>query len=619
MIRFLAVLLALSALAAAAGAQPRVLDLREEEPDARVFAPSAGDFLTTRNLRGGSAHGSDGLAAGDLDGDGLGDLIAGATEHDPFGAEPPTGPGRVEILRGPLGEGSARDLAASPAELTILGPRLGDAFGATVLAADLNGDGALDLVASARNGAGPDGSRPGAGAVHVLFGPLTFGAPRDLALSPAEVVVHGAAGSGFQAGDELGLALAVGDLNGDGRADLAMGAPYQDGVGVVHVLFGPLSAGTVLDLASDSADFTLRGRGGRLGLHVAIGDLDGDGLDDLAASAPFAPRPGPGGAANSGEVAVLLGPLPTGGSRDLALSPADLLLLGEAGTQLGHGLAAGDLSSDGAADLALGRGEGLEAVRVFFGPLPAGPVVDLELAAPDLLVMQPSWGVHFGEWTVKIADASGDGRPDLLAGSHWAAGPDGLRDRAGAAFLIAGPLGPGLRDLQVEPAELIVHGALGAGDYISGSLAIPCGLQGDGLGLVLAAGDVSGDGAADLLLGRADACGPDFDRRWSGEALVVFGEGGCSDLEGLRRRALELELRTEGWRRSILAKLDAAAAALERGDSEVAASVLCALLHELHAQAGGRLEAGAARDYADCVRRFRESLEPSRPCPERDW
>ena len=82
-------------------------------------------------------------------------------------------------------------------------------------------------------------------------------------------------------------------------------------------------------------------------------------------------------------------------------------------------------------------------------------------------------------------------------------------------------------------------------------------------------GDITDDGALDALFGRADACGPELDRPHAGELIAIYGEATCANLEALRLRAEQLDVSVEGWRSSLLSKLDSAAA-LDDAQKELA-------------------------------------------------
>ena len=158
----------------------------------------------------------------------------------------------------------------------------GAAASAAALRADFNGDGAADLAIAAPL---EDTSR---GVVHVLYGSAS-----GLVAAGSQLWSQdspGIAGAGEQ-GDEFGSALAAGDFNGDGRADLAVGAQGENGFrGVVHVLYG--SAAGLVAVGSqlwsqDSPGVAGVAEGGdRFGFVLAAGDFTGDGAADLAIGAP---------------------------------------------------------------------------------------------------------------------------------------------------------------------------------------------------------------------------------------------------------------------------------------------------------------------------------------------
>jgi hypothetical protein len=167
----------------------------------------------------------------------------------------------------------------------------GDEFGAALAAADFDGDGYDDLAVGVP---GEDvGALADAGGVNVLYGSaagLTDAAAQYFDQDSA--AVPGAA----EASDRFGAALAAGDFSGNGRADLAIGVPMEafggvGNAGYVDVLFG--SASGLLTVGSQGfAENSLPAPGSlnesaRFGLAMTTMDLDGDGILDLVAAAPY--------------------------------------------------------------------------------------------------------------------------------------------------------------------------------------------------------------------------------------------------------------------------------------------------------------------------------------------
>jgi hypothetical protein len=226
------------------------------------------------------------------------------------------------------------------------------------LRADFNHDGFADLAV------GVPQDQPGglAGAVNVLYGSAS-----GLSGSGSQYFTQNTPGvaSSAETPDTFGAALAAGDFDHDGFADLAVGAPGE-GVGditfagAVNVLYG--SAGGLSGSGSGSQYFTQNTSGvassaennDRLGFSLAAGDFNHDGFADLAVGAPFE---GLGSIIDAGAVILLYGladglsgasgPLLTQDTLGVANSA-------EAEDHFGYALAAGDFDQDGFADLAVG-------------------------------------------------------------------------------------------------------------------------------------------------------------------------------------------------------------------------------------------------------------------------
>ncbi len=271
-----------------------------------------------------------GLTVTDVSGDGVDDILVGAPS-----ASTTTDAGSAYLVHGPVT--SSDELTAAGIELT--GEASGDRFGGyDTVAADFDGDGVIDIAVSAY---GVDTGAEDAGAAYLFLGRLT-GA---ISASSADAKL-----TGDDAGDWAGWSLAAGDVDGDGRANLLVGAPYDDTSGTdagSTYSFLAVPSGTV---TLGRADVQLTGSGPSelAGYNVAAGDVDGDGVDDSLVSGL-----GSGADLSAGVVHLVLGPL-AGGAYDLA--GADGILVGEnpEDTAGFWGLAAGDLDDDGFADIMLG-------------------------------------------------------------------------------------------------------------------------------------------------------------------------------------------------------------------------------------------------------------------------
>ncbi|MBI2565797.1 MAG: FG-GAP repeat protein [Candidatus Schekmanbacteria bacterium] len=276
----------------------------------------------------GAAFGSSVAGAGDVNGDGYGDVIVGAGAYDEDFADE----GRVHVYLG-----SATGLSVVPAWVAY-GGQSGAGFGFAVAGAgDVNGDGYSDVVIAARYHDGDDTDEGRAYLFH--------GAAGGLSLTP------GWTADGGQTGADFGYSVAgAGDVNGDGFADVAIGSPGfsgqwspEMGKGRVYVYHGAAAG-----LASDPAWFT---EGDQMlplfgGSVSGAGDVNGDGYADLVVGAPQYDNEHE----DEGRALVFLGS--ASGMSDQAAWKTES---DQDGAKLGYSVAsAGDVNSDGFADLIVG-------------------------------------------------------------------------------------------------------------------------------------------------------------------------------------------------------------------------------------------------------------------------
>jgi hypothetical protein len=377
------------------------------------FVGEAGDHLG-RSVAG----------AGDVDRDGVPDVIIGAPEADPAGH---AGAGSALVFSGRNGALLRR----------FNGAATYDELGFSVAGAgDVNRDGLGDVVVGARWADGA--ARSDAGSVSLFSGadgalPWRFG--------------------GAAAGDNLGFSVAgAGDVNGDGTPDPIAGAPFADPG-------GRSDAGSVFVFSGANGALLRRfdgiGAGDWLGWSVAgAGDVNRDGRDDLIAGAPWAD---PGGQTEAGSAFVFSGVDGTALLRFDGASARDWLGFSVAGV--------GDVTADGRADLVVGAPMASPGGRAGAG---AATVFSGANGAVLFRFVGTQQYEHLGERVAGVGDVDGDCASDVIVGAPDASGG------AGSALIFSGRDGSLVRRFD---------GATGgtAPDAFGGAVAGVGDVNGDGL------------------------------------------------------------------------------------------------------------------------------------------
>ncbi len=467
----------------------------------------ARDDATADNARFGED-----LLMGDVNGDGLADLIATRYLHD-GAAGTNTGAIYVRYGRGfPEGPAGAITGVEAGADWIREGATSGALMGQAASLFDVNGDGQMDLLSGDSLARGEDTSVDRPGVVRIYFGGEDLPSPPDLEYP------------GPQARARFGLGVGgIGDLDGDGLSELLVFSPYYDLSEAARDDVGALwlqpSGRPVVDGPDDQLVLPRRLSGQLVGLDVAwVGDLNGDGFPELAVASPRSDVAGLG--VNVGMVRIYAG-TPSGTDGTVLQELVGLRGQGDAEEWGRRVASAGDFDGDSIPDLVLlSRHDDLPSSldTTVYAPIGRctprqnpGTIYVFRGRSDGSIEPEPMlqyWGPFANQRITEVMggiDVNGDGLDDVVVGGRdW--DPDGKSDAGGVAVVLGRSARDDGRIHALCDPDMRVDGA-SAGALLGASLA--------------ALGDLDGDGCEEFAAGAHGADPEDVTN--AGEVTVFFG------------------------------------------------------------------------------------------------
>ena len=498
---------------------------------------TASDGMAIYGAAAGDWSGASVSRTGDVNGDGFDDMLVGAL-YSNSGAKLEAGASYL-VYGGPSLPGTLDLANLGSAGVKILGADSSDGSGAAVTAADMNADGFADLIIGSPTADGINNNRPNSGETYVIFGGTSLPSIIDLSVAgSASLTIYGA-GNGDQSGSALASA---GDVNGDGYADLMIGASSADGLnnlksnsGETYLIYGAATLPAAIDLANlqvaQGTTFYGVDAGDASGYSVAgAGDVNGDSLADLLIGAVYGSGENNSTrTADTGESYLIFGSstlpsvvdLTTLGNTTLGIAGAKIygadanelsgVSVSGAGDVNGDGLddfLIGSFLSDGPTNLTFAVG----LTNLIYGASDLPAVLRLSNLGSRGISMYGSNYFDSVGWAVSAAgDVNADGFDDLLIGASYPSDqPNASYTAKGKTFVV---YGASQLNAQINLSALASSGI----EYIGGDIGDTSGWS------VAGVGDVNGDGFSDFLIGAPTADAWNNAKSSAGESYLLYG------------------------------------------------------------------------------------------------
>lgn len=466
----------------------------------RNIIPDEGDALQTNGFTGNVGtfqYGYSVKSAGDVNGDGYDDIIIG----EPLFA---SNKGKAFIYFGSVTINTAADV-------TLNGESANNYFGSSVSSAgDVNGDGYDDVIIGAY------GYSSNTGRAYIFFGGSSMNSVADIIMT------------GESVNSNFGISVSdAGDVNNDGYSDVIAGASgYNSNTGRSYVFLG----GTGMD---NTADAIMNGTSinNYFGYSVSdAGNVNGDSYDDVIIGAY-------GASGNRGRAYIFYG----ASTMD---NISDVNIIGQLGAYAGRCVSgAGDVNNDGYSDVIISsdfNSANIGTVNLYFGSAGMDNLPDVTFTEGDI-------SYYFGSSVCSAGDVNGDGYDDIAVGSKdyyfgtgrifiyfGGASVDAVADiiKTGeSANSFLGNSVSGAGDFNGDGYSDIIAGSFGWSGFIGKAYLYTYGVNeftadltmteeaagGDFGYSVSTAGDVNGDGFADVIVGD-----PGYDIN-KGRAYIFFG------------------------------------------------------------------------------------------------
>ncbi|MBI5728129.1 MAG: FG-GAP repeat protein, partial [Candidatus Magasanikbacteria bacterium] len=368
-------------------------------------------------------------------------------------------------------------------DATITGNAAGDYFPSAIAISDMNNDGVADLIV----GAGYAGSSDGR--VYVFYSDGNYPATS----ASYDLLISGEAGAG-----QFGVALAVGDLNYDGKPDLAVGANAKiSNAGKVYLFYNDGSVPTT----AATADVAITGdTSSSFGSALAIGDLNSNSRADLVVGGPYY-------STSTGRAYIYW----NDGAYPTTAATADVIIVGQKTySNFGFHIAIGNLDSDTDNDLAISADDYDPSATAHNGRVylfyqdgttwgTSACTTTCTAAAADTIISGSAGMSGYFGYSLEIVDLNADGLTDLVASAYW--------DSAGHVYAF---WNDGAYPATSASADLTINGES----------------SGNGFGAALATGDLNADGIPDLIVG---AYGYNSSQ---GRTYVFYNDGSITTVAG---------------------------------------------------------------------------------------